>query len=196
MFTGIAEQLKDDYRMFDYNSWDEEARKLKVTPLHIQVELLLGEIANLNEPIDLVCHSQGCLVAALAQPENIRSALFLAPATTTTADDFAALFARNGESLYDRENMSILQRSDGSQTIVPPEYWDSLDEVGDTYAQYERFSKMTKLTIITAGEEEIVAKVDYSGLENVTVDEIPGADHNFTGEAREKIITKVAEILN
>ena len=196
LFTDIAPHLSDEYRMFDYNSWDEQARKLRVTPIDVQVELLLGELSKLEEPVDLICHSQGCVIAALAQPQNIRSVIFLAPAATRTADELATLFSKNGASVYNRTGTSVLQRSDGSQTLVPPEYWDSLDNVGDTYTLYQRFSQITNLTIITAVEEEIVAQVDYSGIKNVTLGSITGADHNFTGDSRQKVVEAVASLLN
>ena len=72
MFSEIAEALPGvECRMFNYNLIDEVARTVAVRTLGEQAKILeaqVGEVRRDNPEaiIDLVCHSQGCVVAGVA----------------------------------------------------------------------------------------------------------------------------------
>ncbi len=196
LFSDIAPHLKDEFVMFDYNSWDDDKKMLSVSPLDQQIKMLRSQVDKISEPYDLICHSQGCLVAALALPKGARRTIFLAPATTTTSDRFAKLFTNRPESVYNRSGQSQLHRSDGSITSVPKEFWDSLDEVGDATAHYGDLAGMTELHIVTSGADEVLGKTDFSSIsQSATLHHIASADHNFTKDSRQLVINKVLEIL-
>ena len=82
LFTDIAAALPGaTHRMFDYNRRDETTGNLTVAPLAEQVGMLRNQIekARADTPgaiIDLICHSQGCIVAALLAPRDVRKTLF------------------------------------------------------------------------------------------------------------------------
>lgn len=73
LFTDIASSLDGfQHVMFDYNQINEQNNTLTVTPLHEQAEILKSQYDTLRNKypeaiIDLVCHSQGCVVAGLAE---------------------------------------------------------------------------------------------------------------------------------
>jgi predicted alpha/beta hydrolase len=76
LFTDIAVQLSEfEHVMFNYNSFDEANNTMTVTPLDEQAEKLAKKIkvvkeSNPDTPLYLICHSQGCIVAALAKAEG------------------------------------------------------------------------------------------------------------------------------
>lgn len=196
LFTALASRLDDDCRLFDYNHWDEQAKMLKVAPIDEQVKTLRAELKKHSNEVDLICHSQGCLVAALAQPTNVRRVIFLAPATPTNSDRFAQLFTNRPESVYRTDGDSILQRSDGSQTIVPKEYWASLDRVGDVIRHYSALAQRCELHIVLAGSDEIVQTDCFDTLPATSIRSIEGANHNFTDQYRPEVVNAVAQIFN
>jgi hypothetical protein len=71
--------------LFDYNLANETLKTLTVQPLTKQAKILENEVVSFvnneaPESITLICHSQGCIVAALADLEDspIDKVIFLA----------------------------------------------------------------------------------------------------------------------
>src|SRR6476646_489693 len=85
LFTAIARSLPDAKSiLFDYNPIHEKTNTLTAKPLSEQVRKLRKVInaARAEHPgavIDLVCHSQGCVVAALLKPRDIRKIIMITP---------------------------------------------------------------------------------------------------------------------
>jgi len=83
LFTDISESIPEvESILFDYFEVDEGQKTLTVCPFSVQAEKLnkMVKEARLSNPeaiIDLICHSQGTLVAAMARPEGIRKALLI-----------------------------------------------------------------------------------------------------------------------
>lgn len=201
LFTDIAPVLSDaEHVMLDYNQADDNANTLTVTPLSAQAEklkLVIGETQDENPGavVDLVCHSQGCVVAAMAQPQNIRKTIFLAP-----PDHFAAvnqkvkkMLERPGTKLNDDGSMSYPRR-DGSTTIIPKEYWSDIQDI-QPIDLYNKLTKQTRLTVINAKQDEVIGSLDFSKLSpDIKVVELD-ANHDFTNEARNKLLDMVAQEL-
>jgi len=186
---------KENCVQFDYNDIDSDNNTITVTPLNKQAEKLREMLASIDEPINLICHSQGCLVAALAMPVGLQSILFLAPASTTTSSELKKRF--NKHLKFDKKLTShFVQRTDGTKTIINQEYWDSLDAVGDVDTKYVELASKTFLTVITAGEDDLV-DTRFDALENkAEIFTMPGADHNFTGSSREKLLDIFRQLKN
>jgi len=188
LFSDIAAIFgPDNCIQFDYNDIDTGSKTITVAPLDRQAEKLRQVLSGIDEPVNLICHSQGCLVAALAMPIGLQSILFLAPASTTTSNDFKELFG-NRLALGGVGEPDILKRKDGTTTLVKQEYWDSLDTVGNAHELYAKLAGNTFLTVITAEGDELVGK-KFPMLENrAEVHTMTGADHNFTGDSRKKLL--------
>jgi hypothetical protein len=194
LFSAISRALPDAQNvMFDYNPINEASNTLTAKPLQAQA-LKLRKVINATRAehpeaiIDLVCHSQGCVVAGLVKPRGIRKVIMLTP-----PDDISE--ATVVEQLGTRKGIDIdvtvrtrLLRSDGSTTVIHPEYWQCLAGI-DPVKLYNRLARFTKLRIINAREDEVLGKVTFEALDPaislVTLD----GNHNFDdNEARKRVL--------
>jgi hypothetical protein len=195
----IVASLPDtEHLMFDYNKIDEANNTLTVVPLDKQVEMLTDvfDRTRKNNPtatIDLICHSQGCIVAALAKL-NARKTILLAPQIQkfSLRDYFEH---RNGSM---EDDIIAIPRSDGSTTLIGQDYMQSYDALTDDISSlFSNLSSVTNLTIIEAIGDEVLGKQDYSGIMksgNVKIVEIH-SDHNFKNEARQGVIDILRKVL-
>lgn len=200
LFTDIAASLRGaTHAMFDYNHIDKTTDNLTVVPLDEQVATLKSEIekAQSNNPgatIDLICHSQGCVVAALLAPQTIRKAIFIGPPAELSVESMVQIFKNRPGAHIDLQGTSHLTRADFTATDVPASYWKSIEGV-DPIALYNAVSITVPLTIINAAKDEILGSQDFSGLSPrihiTTID----AGHNFEADSRQKLLATVSKEL-
>ncbi len=193
LFTAIANALPDARSvMFDYNSINEESNTLTAKPLHEQA-LKLRKVINATRAeypdavLDLVCHSQGCVIAGLVKPRGIRKVIMITPPDEiSAATTIERHEARKGIAI-DPTVRTRLPRTDGSTTVIHPEYWQSLADI-DPVKLYNRLARFTGLRIINARQDEVLGKVSFEGIDSaislVTLD----GNHNFDGEEDRKRI--------
>jgi len=176
LFTDLASEFSSSLNiMFDYNLVDKANNTLIVTSLRQQSRKLTEEINKYfskypGSVIDLVCHSQGCVVAAASAPTAIRKTIFLAPPDNLDINKLNAKFNRPGSHI-DINGESRLVRRDGTTTIVPKAYWDSIKNL-QLFSLYNRFCKSTGITIIEATDDEVLGQTDFS-----KADETIGLQH-------------------
>jgi pimeloyl-ACP methyl ester carboxylesterase len=196
LFTDIAEALPSfEHVQFDYNQINIEENTLTAATLNQQAGLLSEQIRLARtkyETVDLICHSQGCLAAALANPRGVRSIIFLAPPDNTDIDQFADLFRNRPNSTINFKAISKVTRRDGSTTIIPAQYWSSLGSI-DAMECYQALAQMSKLTIITAANDEILGETHFNIVPSKAIT-LP-ANHDFTKNARTPVIRAVQAIL-
>ena len=185
LFTDLAKALGEEQcLLFDYNQVNEEKNEITVATLDNQAKKLTKILDDIDEPVNLICHSQGCVVAALANPRGLQSILFLAPPGTTKSEDFVKKF----KGKIDLAGTSTLQRKDGSKTHVPADYWKSLDALPEVEDMYVELASGTFLTVINAGEDEILDNNDFPKLQHkAEIFTMKGADHSFRGASRQKL---------
>lgn len=200
LFSYITSAMPDiEHVTFDYNIIDRANNTLTVSSLREQSKKFTEvynkvKSENPDAVIDLICHSQGCLVAAIANPEGIRNTIFLAPPDNVDIDRFKTIFDRPG-AVINLEGQSKLTRKDGSTTIVPKDYWDSLKPL-NVMKLYDMFSQRTKLTIIEADEDDVLGSTDFTKTDERIGLQHLRADHNFTGEARQQIVGLVKKAMS
>jgi hypothetical protein len=194
LFDAIARALPDTKSvMFDYSPINEKSNTLTVKPLHEQA-LKLRKVINATRAeypdaiIDLVCHSQGCVVAGIVKPRGIRKVIMLTPPTDMSVDAVVDRLATRKGIDIDVEARTRLERSDGSTTVIHPEYWQSLEGVQPTKL-YNKLARVTQLRIINARHDHVLGLVNFEGLEHdiscVTLD----GNHNFDEEeARKRVL--------
>lgn len=188
--------------MFDYNHADETTNTLYATTLPEQVKKLRHvydetRASNPDATIDLICHSQGCVVAAMAQLKGIRKTIFLAPPD--------ANFGRNSDEKIEamtgrkqRPGTKVLEdgsisypRRDGSTTIIPQAYWDSRKDV-NPMPLYAVLAQQTELVIIQATNDEVIGETDFSELPSTIKIVQMYTGHDFQGDDRVKIADLIA----
>lgn len=200
LFTDIAASLPDaEHIMFDFNHVDEAANTMTVAPLTEQAEMLKQKVAeaqaaNPDAIIDLVCHSQGCIVAAIANASGIRKTIFTAPPPDADVEEKIKRWRVRYGTQFTTDGTSYLERKDGSTTIVSPEYWTSLHDL-DAQQLYNTLATSTKLVVITATEDEVLGEVIFDKLLPNTKIITMTTDHNFDN-TRGELTATVAKELN
>ena len=199
MFTDIASTLPYQTILFDYNTYDQRTNTLTVAPLTSQAKKL-GEVItevrsqNPDATIDLICHSQGCVTAGLLKPLGLHKIILLGPPATLSAERMAKIFGNRPGSHIDIQGVSRFARTDGSTTIVPKEYWPSIENV-DPVALFNELRTEAGVIIIKANQDQIITQADFTKLSpSIHIIGIDG-DHDFTGDARPKLIQIIMDEL-
>ncbi len=195
MFTDIVSNLPEDYEciLIDLNT--KIGNTVFLNPFSKQVEVLKNARQNTGvEAVDLVCHSQGCVVAALANLPNLRKTIFLAPALESSSEKTIEYFSRNPETKIDKDNISTLARRDGTFTSVPSVYWKEKENLNLTEI-YTNYLKTHDTYVVKASHDEVVLKDNNKiCFDTSRVIEL-GADHDFRNESRGKLVATVKDLL-
>lgn len=201
LFTDIANSFTDvDNILFNYNIYDVNQNSLRVSSFTQQSKILakiLKDIINKypDALIDLICHSQGCIVPAILKPKFIRKTIFLAPPANFLGTEAKLGQMRSRDGTVIKDGVTYYPRRDGSTTIIPADYWKSREDIVPI-TLYNDFSKSTHLTIINAEYDEVLGNTDFSKL-NKDIDVLElSANHDFTGDNRQILINTVKGLIN
>lgn len=199
MFTDISAAFPaSESILFDYNIPNREENTLTVRPLSEQRDRLLAEVAKANErfpdaTIDIIAHSLGSVVTALASPTGIRKTIFLAPPLDSQSSSLERFAGRPG-SIIDPKGLSWLARRDGSFTLVPAAFWQERAAI-DPIALFNAFAEKTDLTIIFANQDDVVSAEKKPLLApDIHIFGIDG-DHDFRFEHRAKLLATLNDML-
>lgn len=190
LFSDIAKVLPEaDHIMFDYNLIDEQANTLTVSPLQQQVQTLREQLNKIDGDtvVDIVAHSQGCVVAALAKPKNVRKILCLAPPDNADTERLISFFGSRDGSVIDLDGQSRIPRRDGSTTIIPAAYWQSLKGLG-VVRLYNRLPDLAQVKFLIASEDEVLGITNFDKTdERIDLLQVSG-NHDFTDEDRQPLV--------
>lgn len=198
LFTAISRAVPDaESILFHYNPINDKSNTLTAKPLHEQVQKLRKVIntARAEYPgatIDLVCHSQGCVVAGMLKPRGIRKVVMLTPPDDVSEAVLVEQLGSRTETTIDVSARTRLPRSDGSTTVIHPEYWQSLAGI-EPVKLYNRLAKFTALRIINARNDEVLGPVSFEGIDpGISFVTLEG-DHNFEEEESRKRILYILQ---
>lgn len=198
LFTAISRAVPDaESILFHYNPINDKSNTLTAKPLHEQVQKLRKVIntARAEYPgatIDLVCHSQGCVVAGMLKPRGIRKVIMLTPPDDVSEAVLVEQLGSRTETTIDVSARTRLPRSDGSTTVIHPEYWQSLAGI-EPVKLYNRLAKFTALRIINARNDEVLGPVSFEGIDpGISFVTLEG-DHNFEEEESRKRILYILQ---
>jgi hypothetical protein len=191
LFTAISKALPGaESVLFNYNPINEAANTLTAKPLNEQTRKLRKVInaARAEHPdaiIDLVCHSQGCVVAGLLKPRGMRKIIMLTPPDDVSEATVVKQLGARTQAAIDVTVRARLLRADGSTTVVHPDYWQSLAGV-EPVKLYNRLAKLTVLRIINARQDEVLGNVSFEGIDpGISLVTLDGG-HNFEDEDSRK----------
>jgi pimeloyl-ACP methyl ester carboxylesterase len=197
LLTDIASAFPEaECVFFDYFEVDEEKKTLMIRPLSVQAKMLnevvqQARTSNPEATIDLICHSQGTMVAALAKPDGIRKTILLAPAFDMSLERSLKRYS----AYVNLNGISELPPVDGLTRVVPPEYWAERKDM-KALEEYNKFSEKTELIAIEANQDQLLPKVDLTDLSpKVKLAPLDG-NHGFAGEAREPLKARLKELLS
>lgn len=189
LFTDVAHSIPNaQHIMFDYNEIDDAKNTLTVSPLKDQVKRLKSQLESIESGtiVDIIAHSQGCIVTALAKPQNVRRILFLAPPDNVDVDRLIGFFGNREGSTINLEGNSLIPRRDGSTTIIPVAYWQSLRGL-DVIRLYNRLPDLAEVTFYVAHDDEVLGVSNFDKAdERINLLPLAG-NHDFTGTARSKL---------
>lgn len=199
LFTDIANALPNaEHIMFDYNQINDQTNTLTVSPLQGQVQKLKEQLNKIGDDtvIDLVAHSQGCIVAALAKPHNVRQILCLAPPDNVDTERLVNFFGNRDGSIIDLNGQSRIPRRDGSTTIIPAAYWQSLKGL-NVIRLYNRLPELTKVKFLIANDDEVLGVTNFDKTdERIELIQLDG-NHDFTDDSRQYLVDYVrSELVN
>lgn len=200
LFTDITAALRDVKTvMFDYNEIDEQNNTITVLPFSDQVEKLKKIVeeqrqAMPNAVIDLICHSQGSLVVAIAKLSDIRKTVLIAPPTDVGIERTLRRYKDNPKAEIDLDGLTKLPRTDGSITLVPAKYWRERNDVDAPVSLYNKLAEATELIIIKAKQDNVLGETLFDNLDkSVQMIELDG-DHGFT-KSRVRLLEVISDIV-
>ena len=200
LLSDIAEHLPEvESVLFDYYDVDEINNKLFICPTSKQIVKLNKVINDIRQSnpeviIDLIAHSQGTIVAAMACPSGIRKAILLAPVFDMGLERTLSRYRAKSDAELNINGTSVIPSSTELTRIIPKEYWQERLEI-KPFREYNAFSKKTKIIVIEAKQDELIPKVDLKELdERVKVMQLDG-DHGFYVPNREILIKTIRELI-
>lgn len=200
LLADIAGSLPEvDSVLFDYFDVDETAKTITIRPLSVQAKMLNEIIdgirgSNPDAVIDLICHSQGTIVSAIAKPQNIRKTILLAPVFEMSLEHTFRRYEGRPKVEINRNGLSKIGVLDGYLRLVPKEYWNERENL-KPFEEYNAFAELTELISIEANQDDIVPKVDLAPLSPKVKQISMDGDHNFTGAAREPLKARLRSLL-
>lgn len=200
LLIDIAEKIPEaESVLFDYYDIDEENKAITICPISEQVKKLENVISevkekNPNSVIDLIGHSMGTLIPAIAKPEGIRKTILLAPVFDLSIEHTLKRYASRPNAEINLEGMSRLPVLDGYVRFVPKECWIERKNV-KPFEEYNFFAEKTELIIINANQDIILPKVDLGELNTkIKLTSLDG-DHSFNGKDRDLLLKTIREII-
>jgi hypothetical protein len=200
LLTDIADALPEvESILFDYFEVDEDKKLMYICPLSSQVEKLnkiVSEIkkSNPGAVIDLIGHSQGTIVAAMARPGGVRKAILLSPVFDMELERTLTRYRSKPDAEINLEGMSIIPSSSGLTRIIPKEYWQERLAV-KPFIEYNAFAKKTEIIAVEAKQDQLLPKVNLEELDSkIKVMAIDG-NHNFDGVDRSFLIKTIKDLL-
>ena len=104
------------------------------------------------------------------------------------------MFGSRPGSYINLAGESRIPRRDGSTTIIPSDYWKSMEL--DVIQSYNQLPDLVEnVTFCVANNDEVLGKTDFGELDSRI--DVLGLDgnHDFTGSTRAGVIKLINEIL-
>jgi hypothetical protein len=199
LFTGIAQAFEEKGAkciLADLNVVDEVGN-ITLNTISKQAKIIqkvFQENYKEGDVMDLICHSQGCVVGAVVGLPHIRKVVLMTPPTNNDIQKTLEFFKSRPDTVINLEGESYLTRADGSRTIAPKEYWQDRQDI-NYLEEYKKLAEHNNLTTIIANQDEVVSNEGVGELSEIGEVVKLNSDHNFTGEARQKLIEVLRKVL-
>lgn len=200
LLSGIAAALPEvEPVLFDYFEADEAAKTLTIRPFSEQRARLTSELVKAKQDnpgaiIDVVCHSQGAMPAALAVLPGVRKTILIAPPFEMDLDRSLTRYRAKPDTIIDLDGMSRLYPQDGLIRLVPPAYWQERRELFPIDV-YNMLAKKTEIIAIVANQDQLLPKPDLQRLSPKIKIIFLDGDHGFSGPARDPLLNTLRDLL-
>ena len=200
MFSDIVSSLGDGIEcvLFDYNIVDESANTITIRPFGEQKNILENIInetktKNPNAVIDIIAHSQGCIITGLVNPTGIHKVILLAPPFDLKMQKLIELFKQRPGTEINFDGVSKLARNDGTVSIVYKDFWQEAKNINPVDV-YSNLASSNDVTMVNANQDEILDKNNYVEIKNAEIINIDG-NHNFNGEYRNTLLETIKSLM-
>lgn len=194
MFTQIADSFPQHHFVFiDYNKIYDDGN-IEVAPLQVQAQKLQQAIDEQSEEVIVIAHSQGCIIAGMIDPSNVKKAILLAPPVEMSMQRVLHKLMNKPGAVIDLDGLSKLPRGDGTTTYLSKEYIESVDTI-QPLELYAHLAGATETTLLRCLDDEVLGLTNLEAATKATVIDI-AADHDFTGKSRESLLTLLTKQLD
>lgn len=182
-------------KTFNYNRFDDKTKELFALPFSEQAKVLQKEIDNLAKDeriknIIILGHSQGSFIPTLCTDlSKVSKVIGASPFFQTNIKDLEKRYTKLSGNELDFDNITRRRRTDGSITVIPPEYWVERFKT-DVVTLYNSLAKDTQLTLIYATNDSVMDFTNLRGIKNTRIINIDG-DHDFSNEYREDLLKTI-----
>lgn len=197
MFTEIAGWFPEyNCILFDYNTLPDN-NTIVASLLSDQAKKFAEVLTDLikqkpEAQLSIIAHSQGAVPVALAVEGKIDHIVLLAPSMSKDINKSVKYFLQYPGTRINLEGESVLERKDGSKTLVPKEFWQDRQKY-EPITLYNKLAERYDTTVVLADSDEVVANQLEDLSQRIKKIHI-NADHNFTGEARNELKRVLLEI--
>jgi hypothetical protein len=139
----------------------------------------------------LITHSQGALVAALANLPRLRKIVMLAPPPYASSKKMLERIKNRGGDLLN--GVWKFPSVNGATRWVPQDYLHELEQI-DALVAYSKLAAHQQVVVIEALDDEVLTTHDMSGVQGAEIVKIR-ADHNFTDGSRARLISTLQTVL-
>lgn len=201
MFIQMAKLLKEDYLvvMFDYSEIDPDGNTTTQS-FSVQARMLKSVLKFTREKfgtekINVIAHSQGCIITGLVGDSNLDTVILMAAPVSPVGDKIKAYFSQRPETKINEKGVSTIKRSDGSITCIPASYWKDANTTVPSNL-FAKMAKKSKVIFIRAKQDQVVTGEDYEVIKNnpdIEFIELKG-NHDFSGYLRKPLLRNIVEI--
>ncbi|MEP7204858.1 MAG: hypothetical protein ABI716_01545 [Candidatus Saccharibacteria bacterium] len=193
MFTELTVAFPD-YKvvMFDYNHLLPNG-DLVVSTIDSQAKLLQKMIDQQPGDSLLLCHSQGSVIAGLVDLTKISQVILLAPPVNLSLQRVIGKMLQRPGAEVGSDGTYRLPRSDGTVSLVPKQYIDSL-ESKNPMDLYQRIANTKPTLIIRATEDKVLGLTSVSQIRHASHVDI-AAGHDFGGTARNILLLELKKFI-
>lgn len=194
-FHNVAQHYHDYIIMLvDQNQLYKDGCKLNdlaIMVSRVQLLITMAKRDYPNLPVTVMAHSMGCGVAAKLDLSDVVQVIFIAPAA---GDQRAKLHARYGDAIA--SGMEV-KTSEGSTKFIPKEFYDSVEGIVWEREYEKLLQRFPRVYVYESGDEEIVGEERFAhrNMPFASYEIIPGAAHNFSGEALQKLFANMDVLL-
>jgi len=197
LFTELSEILSGlgiTTQMFDYNQYDETTKELHAIPFSQQAQLLQSQIAQARHAhpearLVIIGQSQGSIIPALCDLSEIDTVIGVSPFFHTSMEAIMARYTKDPSNVLSLTETSRRKRSDGSTTVIPPEYWK--ERFGtDMIALYNDMAQRTHVTLIYPLQDELMTFEDFERIKGARIINLDGK-HDFTKPHRQTLFQSI-----
>ncbi len=203
LFTDISQAIDKpsiETIFFDYGDYNAERGELSIFPFSSNVKRLQNEIdlvlsRKSEAKIVIIGQSQGCIIPTLCNLTGVSQIIGISPFFHTKINDIRKRYTSNSGNELNFSGISKRKRSDGTTTLIPPEYWKERFET-DVVRLYNEAALKTRLTLICALQDEIMEFTELKLIKYARIINTDG-DHDFSGQHRSTLINIIkTEIWN